>query len=145
LDITIDGVAFKPQDTIIASFIYPERKPDDIQTTCARALGQLWSSLGGRSALKWLELVQDLIHEHEISTQWIEDYLHRYPNRFRFLKTLGLDPIKLGIPESSLLGVVNIVEPSPMALRQFKSRFRNLNYLFARYSESPLPIINYEE
>lgn len=131
----LDGVAFKPQDTIIASFIYPERKPDDVQTTCARGLGQLWSSLGSRSAQKWLELVQDIMETYSISSQWIEDYLHRYPNRFRFLKTLGLNPVELGLPEPSLMGVVTIVEPSPIALRQFKSRYRNLKYLYSRYNE----------
>lgn len=44
-----DGVAIKPQDTILASFIYPERKPDSIEVTCARALGQLWSCMEGIS------------------------------------------------------------------------------------------------
>lgn len=136
-----DGAAFKPQDTIIASFIFPERKPESPEVTCARALGQLWSCMNGTAGRVWLELVENLLEDFSIDPNWIDDYINDHPNRFRFLKSIGIDPRNIGIPKLDPSGRVGAIEPSEVPLRHFRSRRRNVAWLFSEYIGHPIEFI----
>lgn len=100
----IDGVAYKPQDTIVASFIHPERQCDSPEPTAAPALGQLWSCMNGTDTRLWLEAVHGIINTYKIDPDWIGTYIKDHPNRFRFLRTLGIDPRSIGIPNVNING-----------------------------------------
>nr|AXA52551.1 putative capsid [Linepithema humile partiti-like virus 1] len=51
-----EGLPFKPQDTLIASFIAPERTRTTAVEAAAAALGQLWSGMDPHYATCWITI-----------------------------------------------------------------------------------------
>jgi len=87
-----NGLPKRSNDFLVASFIYPERTVRDPIETCSRAVGQLFSCLDSRLAARWLEVVEDVLTYHGLTTLDVEEFMRQNPQRFKYLQTLGIDP-----------------------------------------------------
>lgn len=115
-----DGKPFKPQDFAVASFIFPERTvdPDDHALRIARAVGQMWSTMDGAQAAVWWYLIKDMMIAFSLTVGDIETRIKENSHQFKYLKILGVDPLKMTIPDMSQ-DFVWRVEAAAVARRQF--------------------------
>lgn len=96
-----DGKPFKPQDFAIASFIFPERTvdEDDHALRIARAVGQMWSTMDGGQAVNWHNMIVDMMKVFNLTVADVEARIHENAAQFKYLKVLGIDPMKMTVPE----------------------------------------------
>jgi hypothetical protein len=127
----LHGIPQKPQDFLIASFIWPEHTRRAPEETAAAALGQMWSSFSPYFAVKWYEVIKDVALYAGINFASVEDYMHTHPHRFKFISSIGLDPRTLTIPIPDAYNRIPEVQPPNMArkvirLPDHNSRIRSL-------------------
>jgi hypothetical protein len=94
------GYPDKPIDSIIASSIYPEHTVKDKVETIARLVGQAFSCYDPTPATAFLRAADILRKEEGLSPDAIDSYIQEHPYRFKYLMTLGIDPKKIGIPQT---------------------------------------------
>lgn len=106
------GLPFKGQDFLLASFIFPERRVRTNQIRIARAIGQMWSTMHGGLGYPWYQLIRDMMDQFGITEDHVRDYIMEHPNYFRYLRMLGIDVKKIGLPTVIGSYVVGIDAPS---------------------------------
>nr|UDL14380.1 MAG: putative RNA-dependent RNA polymerase [Partitiviridae sp.] len=123
------GLPFKPQAALVASFIYPERRVMSNMIRVARALGQMWSTMHSGLAYNWFCMVQQMMKDFEVSEQDMTEYIESHPNHFRYLRMIGIDPKKVGIPRPSG-NVILEVDPPWVSLRNYTPKTYDVQALY---------------
>nr|AOR51390.1 RdRp [Partitivirus-like 3] len=135
------GYPIRDQDFLIASFCLPERvqEPDPI-FTATRAVGQMWSTLNGIAAQKWLLIIQGIENEYSLSPQWFVDHMAEYPNSLKFLRLHGLDANSF--PQPGNFDVVDA--PMRPPFRPFRRnpvrRVTDVKDLYYQYVDDPIRV-----
>lgn len=126
-----DGKPFKPQDFAIASFIFPERTvdPDDHALRVARAVGQMWSTMDGSQAASWWCMIQDMMKAFHLTVADVEGRIRENASQFKYLKILGVDPLKMTIPDMSH-DFVWRVEAQAVSKRQYVQKHYDYQEIF---------------
>jgi len=117
-----DGMPYKAHDFLIASFCYPERTINTPVMTLARAIGQMYSTLSPTRAYPWLRIIWYLKYKYAVEFEEIHSYMRENPSRFRYLKTIGVDPTTLTVPELDETRYVDCVRPRSFPPRTYKPK-----------------------
>lgn len=128
------GKPMRDGDFLLASFIYPERyhgRPDP-HFTAMRAVGQMWSSLNGVLAVKWLDLIEDMETEFGFDREWFAEHVAQNPGALKYLRLTGFDPSLLHVPRRKGWIVID-VEPPPVPRRTPVIRRYDASQLYTEY------------
>jgi hypothetical protein len=114
-------------DFIVASTLFPEREVNSPMETCARLLGQLYSTMDPVHAVKFYDAVQYILRNYGISESSLTAFVAQLPSKqMKFLTTLGLEPEDITVPECHLDPFgdrrIDAVLPKPCARNFFKAR-----------------------
>lgn len=118
-------------DFILASTLFPEREVLRPIETCARLLGQLYSTMDPVVSVRFHDAISWIMREYVITTHELEDYVRSLPTKaMKFLLTLGLDIQDVTLPPVQVdpLGTrrIDAVLPSPSPRNFFRYRDVNL-------------------
>jgi hypothetical protein len=121
---------------ILASTMFPEREVVSPVDSCARLLGQLYSTMHPTRCLWFLDAVRDIQLRYSVTDLNVVEYIRSMPSKaMKFLTTLGygLDDIVVPAVVSDLDGsrLVPSVMPRPCA-RAFTSLYHEISppYIF---------------
>ncbi|AXQ04877.1 RNA-dependent RNA polymerase [Partitivirus-like Culex mosquito virus] len=130
------GKPVRDGDFLLASFIYPERfhGTPDPAFTAMRAVGQMWSSLNGVLACKWLDLIEDMQTHFGFDVNWFADHVKQHPGALKYLRLTGFDPTLLHVPQRKGW-IVTEVEPPPVPRRAPSRRRYDMLVLYQSYFE----------
>jgi len=124
------GYPIRSNDFMIASFIEPERRIESPIETTARAVGQMYSTLHPGQALKWYNIIVDLV---KASRTWFDDprteitkFISDHPERFKYLAHVGVDLKDVRLPELDGSGMLECVSPVDRPRREFKLKHRKI-------------------
>lgn len=116
-----NGLPFKGNMFLVASFIYPERIVKDNETRVARGVGQMWSTMHCGQAYRWHNLIVNMMNDFDFSTDEIEKFIRRHPGWFKYIRILGIPISSMTVPE--VVGqTVPAVDPPCVSLRNFKAK-----------------------
>jgi len=91
--------ATRPLDFVVASTLYPERAVSTPLESCARLLGQAYSTMNAHDCIPFLKAVTYLRVKYSILPTTIDEYLRTKPAKhLKFLTTLGLRPSDITVP-----------------------------------------------
>ncbi|APG78239.1 RdRp [Hubei partiti-like virus 11] len=93
-----NGLPWKGNMFLVASMIFPERPVNDNMTRVSRAIGQMWSTLHGGQAVRWWNIVQAMLRDFGFTSKEVIENIQSRPGSFRYLRMLGIDISKIGIP-----------------------------------------------
>jgi len=92
--------ATRPLEFLVASTIYPERECSTPIESCARLLGQAYSTMDAHACIPFLKAVTYLRVKYSILPTTIDEYLASRPlKHLRYLVTLGLSPRDITVPQ----------------------------------------------
>jgi len=87
-------------DFIIASTIYPEREVSTPVESCARLLGQLYSTMDPKAAVPFYDALRHLQNENDIHDEQVESLVHDTGTKtFKYLTNLGFRLQDITVPE----------------------------------------------
>lgn len=87
----INGVPYKPVDTVIASSVYPERPVQSKFETIVRLVGQAYSCFEPSDAKKFFQAAHILREEMDgLETRMIQEFSADNTHWFKYLQTLGV-------------------------------------------------------
>ncbi|QGL51730.1 RNA-dependent RNA polymerase [Vespa velutina associated partiti-like virus 1] len=97
----LNGVPFKNQDYLIASFVYPEHRRTKLIDACAAALGQMYSGFDPYFARTWLKIIHYLA-DNERSDPFSMDevviHLRSQEHRHKYLSHVGIKGEHMTVP-----------------------------------------------
>lgn len=125
----ISGFPYKPIDSVIASSIYPERPARDKLETIVRLVGQAYSCFDASDASNFFRAAQILSDEEGLERAFIEEHIHRNPQLFKYLLTIGLDPKTISFPRVKPGELTFITYPHP-ARKKIKTPTRDVTILY---------------
>nr|UNZ11820.1 hypothetical protein [Tar Brook virus] len=128
------GKPIRDGDFLLASFIYPERYhgTPDPAFTAMRAVGQMWSTLNGVLATRWLDLIEDMEVSLAFDPDWFANHVAEHPGALKYLRLTGFDPTQLHVPRRNGW-IVTEVEPPPTPRRVPSYRKYVMPELYANY------------
>uniref|UniRef100_A0AB38ZK80 RNA-dependent RNA polymerase n=1 Tax=Crocidura shantungensis ribovirus 7 TaxID=3139542 RepID=A0AB38ZK80_9VIRU len=125
----IEGRPMKPQDFLIASFIYPERVVKTNEVRVSRALGQMWSTMDRARARPWFGIVERMMIDFGIDRDTMMSYIHSHPGQFKYLRILGITNQMIRLPVCSAEGDVPEVDPPSVPRRDYRPEKFDLDAL----------------
>nr|WJE88696.1 MAG: RNA-dependent RNA polymerase [Halyomorpha halys partiti-like virus 1] len=117
-----DGIPFKNQDFLIASFIQPEYSRRTAAEAAAAALGQLWTSFDPKYATKWFNIINYIADWDDITLSEVVIHLRNHHFRHKYLGHVGIDATTITIPVPTNEGLVLEVIPPLTCPRQIIDR-----------------------
>lgn len=91
--------ATRPLGFIVGSTLYPEREVSTPLESCARLLGQAYSTMNAHDSIPFLRAVTYLRVKYGILPTTIDEYVRTLPSKhLKFLTTLGLRPSDITVP-----------------------------------------------
>jgi hypothetical protein len=93
------GFPFKPQDTLVASFIAPERTRITVEDAATAALGQLYSGFDPIHAKLWISILDFLNEKYPFSPDEILENLQRTEGRHKYLRLIGVRVMDISYPK----------------------------------------------
>nr|WPR18850.1 MAG: RNA-dependent RNA polymerase [Partitiviridae-like virus 3] len=123
-----NGLPYKGNSFLVASFVMPERIVSDNETRVARAIGQMWSTMHGGQAYRWYQMIRHMMADYSIDPKDMAEWMKARPGMFKYLRMLGIDVTKIGMPITCGEYVVG-VDPPLMSLRDYHPRAWDMSSL----------------
>nr|UUG74133.1 MAG: RNA-dependent RNA polymerase [XiangYun partiti-picobirna-like virus 9] len=129
------GKPVRDGDFLLASFIYPERfhGVSDPMFTTMRAVGQMWSTLNGVSANRWLDMIEDMETSFGFDKDWFDTFMKEHPASLKWLRLTGLEPTKLHIPRKAGNPFLSVIDSLVQPRRYPIPRTFNVEKLYQDY------------
>lgn len=126
----INGVPYKPVDTVIASSVYPERPTQTKMETMVRLVGQAYSCFEPTDAKRFFQAARILKDELTgLDEQMITEFTKDHSHWFKYLQTLGVST-RTGLTIPRVLNHEDIWLTAPLPpRRKWTPTFHNLDEL----------------
>lgn len=116
------GVPYKPQDTLIASFVSPERTRKTVVEAAAAALGQMWSGFCPVYAVYWKKILDYMNDVYPFRPDDVLLFLTINKSRHKYLKLVGIDADTLSYPDVSEWNLILDVVPKNKRIKEIPQR-----------------------
>lgn len=94
-----NGVPFKNQDFLIASFVQPEHTRRTAIEAASAALGQLWTGFDPVFGYKWFEVIQFICRRYGHTLGEVQQDIRSSAHRHKYLNHVGYDPRTITLPK----------------------------------------------